>query len=112
MCCGTHTARDQLDIQARITQITNGKPLAWDFAEDERLRCQCDFSSGHPCKRRMTGEDLLCDWCRVTDHLDWCRRHAGTAGGFGPPDRPMGLPADIKKAFRRQAEAYRAGEWS
>lgn len=59
MCCMTHSARD----------ITEKPPVSL-MAETEEFRCQCKY--GTPCKRRMTQEDFLCDWCRGRDHNKAC----------------------------------------
>jgi hypothetical protein len=61
MCCWTHEERDRLERAAGIDLI---------MAESEETRCQCSF--GTWCRRRMTQEDLLCDWCRGTDHGRAC----------------------------------------
>ena len=61
MCCWTHKARDEVDKSQNI---------AFTLAESEDVRCQCKF--GVPCRRRVTEEDLPCDWCRVRDHQQAC----------------------------------------
>jgi hypothetical protein len=55
--CWVHPERDRQDEKAGV---------AYTVAEDENVRCQCDW--GAWCQRRMTEEDLLCDWCRGRDH--------------------------------------------
>jgi hypothetical protein len=72
MCCTTHDERDRLDRADGI----NVDAL---LTRDERFRCQCKF--GHPCHRAMTAEDLVCDWCRGTNHETACKQ--------------MQLPSDI-----------------
>lgn len=41
------------------------------LAPSEDWRCRCKSTSVR-CRRKATGEDLLCDWCRATDHMAFC----------------------------------------
>jgi hypothetical protein len=61
MCCWTHKERDEADKR-------NG--VVFTLAESKEVRCQCKF--GVTCQRRMTEEDLLCDWCRGRNHSEAC----------------------------------------
>jgi|SRR5215471_7510123 len=93
VCCLTHEARDRLDLNAG---------LKVPYSTDARLRCQCGY--GEPCKREMTQEDFLCDWCRGTDHMKWCYDNPAAAGGYdGPPNTWLRM----KRAERIQAERIR-----
>jgi hypothetical protein len=78
MCCTTHDVRDQIDAQ-------NGVAIV--LAEIEDFRCKCPFGSA--CRRRATGEDFRCDWCRTTvdangdergGHQEWCNMYLGGDG--------------------------------
>lgn len=59
MCCYTHQIRDE-----------DEKPPLALMAQDRRFRCQCKY--GQSCDRAMTAEDLLCDWCRGSNHDKVC----------------------------------------
>lgn len=61
MCCNTHLDRDESDTADGITFV---------LAESDDVRCMCKI--GIPCMRRMTEEDLLCDWCRNRNHTKAC----------------------------------------
>lgn len=61
MCCWTHDFRDALEHP--------GPEL---MAEAEDFRCRCTHGGEGTCRRRMTAEDFLCDWCRGTNHIDKC----------------------------------------
>jgi hypothetical protein len=65
VCCETHDLRDWL-ARAHGGDV----PLA----PDDQHRCRCSELgrwNGTPCQRYADGEDVLCPWCRVTDHMKW-----------------------------------------
>lgn len=79
MCCNTHEDRDAAD-RAR------GIDVDALLAPSEEWRCRCLFTAVR-CRRRATGEDLLCDWCRETDHMRFCEELGDadlTAPAAGP----------------------------
>jgi hypothetical protein len=69
MCCETHDLRDFL------TRAHGGDDaLAELLAPADNRRCRCTELgkwAGEQCRRLANGEDVLCDWCRVTDHMRW-----------------------------------------
>jgi hypothetical protein len=69
MCCETHDLRDFL------TRAHGGEDaLRGVLAPADNRRCRCTELGkwgGQACAREANGEDLLCDWCRVTDHMRW-----------------------------------------
>jgi hypothetical protein len=81
MCCTTHDDRDAL-------ALADGS-LAALLAPGENYRCRCEH--GVPCRRKATGEDLSCDWCREVDHVAWWQANM-TAGFFeAAVNRPVQL---------------------
>jgi hypothetical protein len=71
VCCLTHDVRDQLDREAGVP---------FELAAGEGWRCRCAF--GQACRRKATGEDLHCDWCRSTAHQEFCERYPSLTGGL------------------------------
>ena len=68
MCCTTHDERDQASHR-------NGEKLELVAADDD-FRCKCTY--GVACRRRATGEDMRCDWCRgktESGHTQWCNEN-------------------------------------
>jgi hypothetical protein len=75
MCCNTHPLRDSLERAA--AERSGPEAVAADaalFTPERGFQCRC-AESVEPCQRKMTQEDFLCDWCRVTDHADWWSRN-------------------------------------
>jgi hypothetical protein len=75
MCCETHDLRDF------ITWFDGGdQALAELLAPGGDYRCRCTELGkwqGQRCERRADGEDLLCPWCRGTEHQGWYMRQLG-----------------------------------
>jgi hypothetical protein len=102
MCCDTHALRDALEEPGSLARL---------LAPGEDWRCRCAHP-GARCERRADAEDLLCAWCRVTDHQDWWGRRTRYGGGrtssygeYKPADvLSLGSPAAAV------AEAARAWE--
>lgn len=88
MCCLTHLERDRIEFDGLPPEVVTGLK-----ATGEHDRCRCGF--GSPCHRRMTGEDLLCDWCRARvslhsalpygRHFNWCYSNLSELGMAGNP---------------------------
>jgi hypothetical protein len=95
MCCVTHPYRDQLD---RAIAERQGALPAFEalLAPSDDWRCRCALTAD-PCRRKATGEDLNCDWCRQTDHAAWARANLPVSLGGG---------ADV----RRPGRLYSPGE--
>lgn len=127
MCCPTHTARDQL-----AAQEINGRPpgereaaaaqFGALFPADERARCRCEVTAA-PCTRKATGEDLVCDWCRETDHERWWAERAARetaaaweasygsdefyqAGVVGGPFIPGPAPFEVGQRMRISVSGF------
>lgn len=69
MCCETHDLRD---FMARYDGRDGA--LAELLAPDDMHRCRCTELGKWPgtrCERTADGEDILCPWCRATDHSEW-----------------------------------------
>jgi hypothetical protein len=69
VCCNTHAIRDEVHLAgARAAgQVAEFESL---MAPSDAWRCRCSFGVA-PCLRKATAEDVLCDWCRETDHQAW-----------------------------------------
>lgn len=75
MCCFTHEQVNQADI------LDHGlKYVIALLARDVRLRCQC--KNGDKCKRQVTQEDMLCDYCRGCGHSTDCQDLHGLPPGI------------------------------
>ena len=101
MCCVTHPYRDQLD---RALAERQGTLPAFEAlqAPCEDFRCRCALTA-EPCRRKATGEDLNCDWCRQTDHAAWARANLPVSlGGYAD------VPRDYAEYAREQSLAYSA----
>ena len=87
MCCETHDLRDWL-------AAAHGEALPLAPGNDRRCRCsELGRWNGTPCQRYADGEDILCPWCRVTDHMKWYyQASAGplAAGFYGRQGVPWG----------------------
>ncbi len=82
MCCETHDLRDFL---ARFDG--RGEALAELLAPSDGYRCRCTELGrwgGQRCERKADREDLLCPWCRSTDHQMW---YTGQLRDAGPAVR-------------------------
>jgi hypothetical protein len=71
MCCNTHPLRDRL----ALAEVDPGDESALQahralMAPSDDWRCRCGHQ-GTRCERKADAEDLLCAWCRETDHPDW-----------------------------------------
>jgi hypothetical protein len=93
MCCVTHPYRDQLD---RALAERQGALPAFEAlqAPCEDFRCRCALTA-EPCRRKATGEDLNCDWCRQTDHAAWARANLPVSLGGGADVRRPG-PSSVR----------------
>jgi hypothetical protein len=106
MCCVTHPYRDQLDQALALCQGTLPAFEAL-MAESEDFRCRCSLAK-QSCQRRATGEDLICDWCRQTDHEAWARANLPTALG-GQADLPRNYDGLlVSSAALDEVRAYSA----
>jgi hypothetical protein len=87
VCCETHDLRDWL-------AAAHGEALPLAPGNDRRCRCsELGRWNGTPCQRYADGEDILCPWCRVTDHMKWYyQASAGplAAGFYGRQGVPWG----------------------
>jgi hypothetical protein len=89
VCCDTHPLRDALDYG--VAKAAGPEDVAFLdslAAPGENFRCRCS-ETAQPCRRKATGEDLVCDWCRQTDHLQWHAERmrdamAAQEGRWGP----------------------------
>jgi hypothetical protein len=112
MCCVTHPYRDRLD-QALAREQGTLPAFEMLMAESEDFRCRCSLTE-QPCQRRSTGEDLICDWCRQTDHEAWARANlpAALGGQADLPrnyDGPLVGSAAFDEAWAYPADFYQAG---
>jgi hypothetical protein len=105
MCCVTHPYRDQLD---RALAERQGTLPAFEAlqAPCEDFRCRCALTA-EPCRRKATGEDLNCDWCRETDHAAWARANLPVSLG-GYADYP-GREYAREQSLAYSADFYQAG---
>jgi hypothetical protein len=109
MCCVTHPYRDQLD---RALAERQGTLPAFEAlqAPCENFRCRCALTA-EPCRRKATGEDLNCDWCRQTDHAAWARANLPVSLGEYAREQSLAYSADFYQAgdFLSGFEAFQAG---
>jgi hypothetical protein len=89
VCCETHDLRDYL-------AAAHGEALPLAPGDDHRCRCsELGRHPGVPCNRYADGEDILCPWCRETNHLNWYYAASAdplAAGFYGQQGVPWGGP--------------------
>lgn len=111
MCCFTHRDRDRQAQAANILFV---------LADDEDTRCKCQF--GEPCYRRMTQEDMMCDWCRGRDHYMACDEiYEGRGGNIGEPapmftsvlteEQAIAVRRDLRARRDLNARLFAEGKW-
>jgi hypothetical protein len=75
MCCETHDLRDFIARHDGGDQALAAPPAP---GGDYRCRCtELGRWRGQRCERIADGEDLLCPWCRETEHQMWYMRELG-----------------------------------
>lgn len=97
MCCETH------DLRSFVLKY-RGEQEHLAPADDRRCRCtELGKWGGQACVMEADGEDLLCAWCRSTDHMAW---YDGMLRGGDPA--VAAYYADRRRAG--YAEAYPGGQ--
>jgi hypothetical protein len=122
MCCDTHDLRDAIALYEASASASDAGSAAAALeahqallAESEGFRCRCPH--GVPCKRKADAEDLLCEWCRGTDHALWYAARApgrpAPPGAYAYMDEAArfssGAPYELADTPAYSGDFYQAG---